>query len=60
MNTRPVQVVVIGVVASLLLGGCGADGASPDASSSTASSTSSSTAVPRIPVGRGRLGRAGP
>ena len=46
MNTRPVQVVVIGVVASLLLGGCGADGASPDASSSTASSTSSSTASP--------------
>jgi hypothetical protein len=29
MNTRPVTVAVIGVVASLLLGGCGADDASP-------------------------------
>jgi hypothetical protein len=33
MNTRPVTVAVVGVVASLLLGGCGADGASPDATS---------------------------
>lgn len=37
MKTRPVRVAVIGVVASLLLGGCGADGASPDAGSTTAS-----------------------
>lgn len=36
MNTRPVRVAVIGVVACLLLGGCGADGASPDAASPTA------------------------
>lgn len=34
---------MIGVVASLLLGGCGADGASPDAASTTTSSTTSST-----------------
>jgi hypothetical protein len=37
MNTRTVRVAVIGVVACLLLGGCGADGASPDAASSTVS-----------------------
>ena len=41
MNTRPVRVAVIGVVACLLLGGCGADGASPDAVSPTVSSTAS-------------------
>ncbi|MGF9754908.1 hypothetical protein AAII07_06880 [Microvirga sp. 0TCS3.31] len=51
MNTRPVQVAVIGVVASLLLGGCGADGASPDAASPTASSTPSSDADPGSPSG---------
>jgi hypothetical protein len=39
MNTRPVRVAVIGVVACLLLGGCGADEASPDAGSPAASST---------------------
>lgn len=39
MNTRPVRVAVIGVVAALLLGGCGADGASPDAGPSVAGSS---------------------
>lgn len=42
MNTRPVRVAVIGVVAGLLLGGCGADGASPDAGSSGADAASPS------------------
>ena len=44
---------MIGVVASLLLGGCGADGASPDASSSTASSTPSPDADLGSPSGGG-------
>lgn len=38
MNSSPVRVAVIGVVASLLLGGCGADEASPDAATPAASS----------------------
>ena len=46
MNTRPGRVAVIGVVACLLLGGCGADGALPDAASPTTSSTPSSTPSP--------------
>jgi hypothetical protein len=42
MNTRPVTVAVVGAVASLVLGGCGAGGASPDAASpGTASSDAS-------------------
>jgi hypothetical protein len=36
MNTRPVRVAVIGVVASLVLGGCGAGEASPDGVTSAA------------------------
>lgn len=43
MNSRPVRVAVIGVVASLLLGGCGADEASPDA---TTAASSRATASP--------------
>lgn len=59
MNTRPVRVAVIGVVACLLLGGCGADGASPDAASSTASSTASpdATGSPSAGAGSNEPGR---
>ena len=59
MNTRPVRVAVIGVVASLLLGGCGADGASPDAVSPTVSSTSSpdATGSPSAGAGSNEPGR---
>lgn len=59
MNTRPVRVAVIGVVACLLLGGCGADGASPDAASPTASSTASpdATGSPSAGVGSNEPGR---
>lgn len=46
MNTRPVTVAVVGVVASLLLGGCGADGASPDAASPDATSPGTAAASP--------------
>jgi hypothetical protein len=51
MNTRPVRVAVIGVVACLLLGGCGADGASPDAASPTAPPTASPDADAGSPSG---------
>ncbi|HYJ28677.1 MAG TPA: hypothetical protein VEW73_13260 [Nocardioides sp.] len=51
MNTRPARVAVIGVVASLLLGGCGADGASPDAGSPTAPATGSADAGSGSPSG---------
>ena len=59
MNTRPVRVAVIGVVACLLLGGCGADGASPDAASPTASSTASpdATGSPSTGAGSNEPGR---
>lgn len=49
MNTRPVTVAVVGVMASLLLGGCGAGGASPDGTSPDATSrgtASTGTAPP--------------
>jgi hypothetical protein len=55
MNTRPVRVAVIGVVACLLLGGCGADGASPDAASPTASSDA--TGSPSAGAGSNTPGR---
>jgi hypothetical protein len=45
-STRPVRVAVIGVVASLLLGGCGADEASPDAGASAAPSAATTTSSP--------------
>jgi hypothetical protein len=45
MNSRPVRVAVIGVVAGLLLGGCGADEASPDAAT-PAASTDAATGSP--------------
>lgn len=53
MNTRPVRVAVIGVAAVLLLGGCGADEASPDAVSPgpTSSGSASSKAAPATPGG---------
>ena len=59
MNTGPARVAVIGVVASLLLGGCGADGASPDAVSPTVSSTSSpdATGSPSAGAGSNEPGR---
>ncbi|WP_457187349.1 hypothetical protein [Nocardioides sp. P5_E3] len=59
MNTRPVRVAVIGVVACLLLGGCGADGASPDAASPTVSSTASpdATGSPSPGAGSNEPGR---
>ncbi|MBD3923130.1 hypothetical protein IEZ26_00735 [Nocardioides cavernae] len=53
MNTRPVRVAVIGVVACLLLGGCGADGASPDAVPPTVSSTASPDATGSPSAGAG-------
>ena len=46
MNTRPVTVAVIGVVASLLLGGCGADGASRDTAPPGAAPSESAAASP--------------
>ena len=51
MNTRPVRVAVIGVAAVLLLGGCGADEASPDAVAPgpASSSSASQKAAPATP-----------
>ena len=59
MNTRPVRVAVIGAVTCLILGGCGDDGALPDAVSPTVSPNASpdATASPSSGAGSNEPGR---
>jgi len=52
MNTRPARIAVLGVAACLVLGGCGADAASPEDTSGSPSAAAGSAGPPSPSAGK--------